>query len=139
MESYDGVRENASLIHAGGACAVIHSDDDIDIQRLNQEAAKTWADGQRLGLDIPKEEAMTWLFLNPARALGIDDEVGSLEPGKRGDVVIWNRDPFSVYAKAEQVFLDGVLMYDRTDPAVSPRTDFEVGQLSHARSGGAGQ
>jgi hypothetical protein len=44
-----------------------------------------------------------------------------------GDVVIWSADPFSVYAKAEKVFIDGALLYDRDDPALQPKSDFMVG------------
>lgn len=128
MEAYDGVRENIPMVHAAGACAIVHSDSDIGIQRLNQEAAKALADGRRAGIDISKAEAWQWLSLNPARSLGIDEETGSLQPGKAGDVVIWSGDPFSVYTRAEQVFIDGALMYDHDDPAFQPVTDFELGQ-----------
>jgi imidazolonepropionase-like amidohydrolase len=61
--------------------------------------------------------------------LGIDSIVGTLEPGKMADVVLWSADPFSVYAKALQVYNDGWLVYDRSDPAHQPRTDFELGQV----------
>ena len=52
----------------------------------------------------------------------------SLEAGKAADVVLWNRDPFSVYAKADKVFIDGALTYDRFDPKYQPKSDFELGQ-----------
>ena len=44
------------------------------------------------------------------------------------DVVIWNREPFSSYALAEQVYIDGVLQFDRAHPAATPRSDFLLGQ-----------
>jgi imidazolonepropionase-like amidohydrolase len=66
---------------------------------------------------------------NPAKALGIDDRTGSLAPGKMADVVLWSADPFSVYAKAEKVFVDGALVYDRFDPARQPESDFLLGSL----------
>ena len=53
---------------------------------------------------------------------------GTLEAGKLGDVVIWNGDPFSVYALAEQVFIDGALIYDRGNPPAKPHSDFLLGQ-----------
>ena len=66
---------------------------------------------------------------NAARALGIDDQVGTLEPGKMADVVLWNRDPFSVYAHADRVYIDGALVYDRAAPAARRRrSDFLLGQ-----------
>ncbi|MBA4228117.1 MAG: amidohydrolase [Hyphomonas sp.] len=128
MEAYDGIRENIPMVHNAGACAIVHSDSDIGIQRLNQEAAKAWSDGKRAGIDIPIEEAWQWLSLNPAKSLGIDARTGSLEPGKMADVVVWSANPFSVYAQAEQVYIDGALMYDRNDPAIQPVMDFELGQ-----------
>ncbi len=65
---------------------------------------------------------------NAARSLGIDGRVGTLEPGKMADVVLWDRDPFSVYAHAERVYVDGALIYDRAAPATTPRSDFLLGQ-----------
>lgn len=128
MEAYDGVRENLPMVHNAGACAIVHSDSDVGIQRLNQEAAKAWSDGKRVGLDISMADAWTWLSANPAKSLGIFDETGSLEVGKAADVVIWSGDPFSVYTKAEQVFIDGAKLYDLNDDALLPVTDFELGQ-----------
>lgn len=128
MESYDAVFENIPMVHAGGACAIVHSDDENGIQRLNQEAAKALADGRRAGIQISDEEAWQWLAINPARALGIDDETGSLVAGKRADVVLWNGDPFSVYTRPQMVWIDGALMYDMNDPRRRPISDFELGQ-----------
>lgn len=127
MEAYDGIRENLPFVHAAGGCAVTHSDDDLGIQRLNQETAKALADGNRAGLDIKPEEAWTWIGINAAKALGLDKEIGSLAPGKRADVVLWNGDPLSVYAKAEKVWIDGALMFDALS-RMRPVSDFELGQ-----------
>lgn len=140
LEAYDGILENAALVHAQpNGCAVIHSDSAIGIQRLNQEAAKAMAAGRRIGVDIGPEDAIRWITANPAKAMGIADKTGALETGKMADVVVWSRNPFSVYAKAEKVYIDGALMYDRSDPARSPRMDFEIGQLGNENTGGAGQ
>ena len=128
MEAYDAVRENIPMVHNAGACAIVHSDSDIGIQRLNQEAAKAWSDGKKVGIDISREEAWKWLSLNPAISLGVDDVTGTLEPGKMADVVIWDGDPFSVYTKAEHVFIDGAHMFDANNPAMQPIVDFELGQ-----------
>ncbi len=127
MESYDGIRENVPFVHAAGACAMIHSDDDMNIQRLNQEVAKTWADGNRAGLNIPKATAWQWLSTNPAKALGILDETGTLEVGKRADIVIWNGDPFSTYSRPDTVMIDGAIAFDRAT-GVKPKSDFRLGQ-----------
>ncbi len=128
MEAYDAVNENAPLVHNAGACAIIHSDDANGIQRLNQEAAKTLADGRRIGINISDEVAWRWLAINPATALGIADETGSLRVGKRADVVLWNGNPFSVYTRPQQVWIDGALLYDMNDPRRRPVSDFELGQ-----------
>ena len=128
MEAYDGIRENIPMVHAAGGCSIVHSDSDIGIQRLNQEAAKALADGRKVGIDISKPEAWTWLSANPAKSLGIFDQTGSLEVGKNADVVIWSGDPYSVYTQAEKVFVDGALMFDRDDETYQPVMDFELGQ-----------
>lgn len=129
IEAYDGIQENIALTdRPEGSCAIVHSDSSQLIQRLNVEAAKAMSRGQRLGMDIPPERAIRWITANPARSLGILDETGTLEPGKMADVVIWNQDPFSVYALADRVYIDGAAVYDRHDPALQPVTDFELGQ-----------
>jgi imidazolonepropionase-like amidohydrolase len=129
MEAYDGIPENIALVDAApGGCAIVHSDSEEGIQRLNQEAAKAIAYGARAGLDIPPERAIRWLTYNPARTIGILDRSGTLEPGKMADVVVWNRNPFSVYARANLVFIDGAVRYDRKDPGVAPESDFLIGQ-----------
>lgn len=140
LEAYDTVTENAALVHAQpGGCAIIHSDSAIGIQRLNQEAAKAMSAARRIGIDIAPEDAIAWITANPAKAMGILDQTGTLEAGKMADVTIWNRNPFSVYAKAEKVFVDGALLFDRSDPERSPRVDFEIGQYGNDVTGGAGQ
>lgn len=125
MEAYDGVQENIALVdHPKGSCAIVHSDSEEGIQRLNQEAAKAMTRGNLVGFDIPPERAIRWITANPAKALGILDQTGTLEPGKMGDVVIWNGTPFSVYALADEVFIDGVVRFDRLKPAGKPWSDF---------------
>ena len=128
MEAYDGIRENIPMVHEAGACAIVHSDSDIGIQRLNQEAAKALSDGRRAGIEISKADAWQWLSANPAKSLGVFEQTGSLEAGKDADIVIWSGDPFSVYSQAEQVFIDGALMYERGNAALTPVMDFELGQ-----------
>ncbi|CAH0352239.1 Adenine deaminase [Sphingobium sp. CECT 9361] len=129
MESYDGIRENIALIQNAGACAIVHSDDENGIQRLNQEAAKAIAAGKRMGINIPEEIAWEWLSYNPAKAMGIADQTGSLKVGKMADVVLWNGNPFSIYTRPERVWIDGALMYDANDPKRRPVSDFELGQI----------
>ena len=140
LEAYDATLPNAALIAAQpGGCAIIHSDSPLGIQRLNQEAAKAMRDGRAIGLDIQPEDAIAWITANPAKAMGILDRTGTLEVGKMADITVWDGDPFSVYTKASKVFIDGALMYDADDPAVSPRSDFELAQRGLPGTGGAGQ
>jgi len=126
-EAYDGIEENAALVHKAGGCVVIHSDDETLTQRLNQEAAAAMAAGRRMGIAIPEADAVKWFTANAAKMLGIADKTGTLEAGKMADVVIWSADPFSVYAITEKVYVDGGLAYDRNDPRYQPKSDFMLG------------
>ncbi len=135
MEAFDGIRENAAILDRAGACTVMHSDSDIGIQRLNQESAKVMGAAARVGIDIPEERAVRWFTINAAKSLGIDDVTGSLEAGKMADVTVWSGNPFSVYTKAERVYIDGALVYDRQNPSINPVTDFTLG--TSALHGGA--
>jgi len=127
MEAMDGIQENAAFVSASGACAVIHSDHAIVGQMLMVEVAKALAAGRRAGLDITTAEALQWVTINPAKALGLDDRIGSLEVGKNADVVLWSGDPFSIYSKADHVFIDGAEVYNR-QLMEGPRSDFMIGQ-----------
>lgn len=130
MEAFDGVQENIALVdRPANSCAVVHSDSPEGIQRLNQEAAKAMAAARRAGMTpITPERAITWVTSNAAKALGIEAQTGSLAPGKMADVVVWNGNPFSSYALADQVFIDGHRHYDRTTPGAKPVSDFRLGQ-----------
>jgi len=127
MEALDGVKGNMALVHQAGGRTVVHSDDPSGIQRLNQEAAKGIAAGAALGITVSEDDAIKWLTLNPAWSLGLDDRIGSIEVGKNADIVLWSGNPFSVYSRAERVWIDGAQMFDRSDPTEAWRTDFELG------------
>jgi imidazolonepropionase-like amidohydrolase len=129
MEAYDGIEENIALVdRAPGGCAIVHSDSAEGIQHLNQEAAKVIASSARVGMVITPEHAIQWITSNPAKAMRIDNQTGTLQTGKMADVVVWNGTPFSTYAKAEQVFVDGKMVYDRNNKALQPKADFMLGQ-----------
>jgi imidazolonepropionase-like amidohydrolase len=127
MEAIDAVKGNMALVNHAGARVIVHSDDPSGSQRLNQEAAKAMAAGAEIGLPITEDEAIKWLTINPAWALDLDDKIGSLVPGKNADVILWSGDPFSVYSRPDKVWIDGALLYDRSDSSEQWRTDFELG------------
>ncbi len=128
MEAYDAIPENAALLQQAGACVIIHSDDENQIQRLNQEASKALADGRAMGIEITDAQAIQWITYNPAKAMGIADQTGSLKPGKMADVVLWNDNPLSVYSRPEKVWIDGAMLFDANDASRRPVSDFELGQ-----------
>ena len=128
-EAYDMTIANIAIVDQardGTGCAIVHSDDESGIQRLNQEAAKALAAGRRAGFEISEGRAMTWITKNPAKSLGILEQTGTLDIGKDADVVIWSGNPFSIYTKAEQVYNDGALAFDKATNFM-PHTDFDLG------------
>lgn len=127
MEMMDGVRANMAIVQAAGGITIMHSDDASGSQRLNQEAAKAMASGRANGINITEEDAIRWMTINPAWALGLEDKIGSLVAGKNADVVLWSGNPFSIYTRAEKVWIDGAMLFDRMDPSQQWRTDFELG------------
>ncbi len=131
-EAYDMVQANIAIVDQarnGTGCAIVHSDDAIGIQHLNQEASKALSAGRRAGYEISEARAMKWITSNPARAAGIYDQTGSLKVGKNADVVVWSKNPFSVYALAEKVLIDGSIAYDR-EKNLLPASDFDIGIMS---------
>ena len=77
-------------------------------------------------MTVSEDQALRWITINPARILGVDGRTGSLEVGKDADLVLWSASPFSVYARTDQVYIDGALLFDRGSPAPF-RSDFEFG------------
>jgi imidazolonepropionase-like amidohydrolase len=128
LEAFDTVRENLALLAESGVRGVLHSDSSLLVQRLNQEAAKSLSSGLRAGVSVDRGTALAWITSNPAWALGIDAQTGSLEPGKMADVVVWSQDPFSVYSLVEQVYVDGLELYDASSGRRA--SDFELGQAA---------
>ncbi|HXT17859.1 MAG TPA: amidohydrolase family protein [Gemmatimonadaceae bacterium] len=135
MEAVDAIRGNLALLQHAGVKTIVHSDDPSGSQRLNQEAAKGMAEGRKLGITISDDEAIKWLTINPAWALDLDRQIGSIETGKNADVVLWSGNPFSVYTRAEKVWIDGAMLFDRLDPQQRWRTDFELGFIPADRGG----
>ena len=132
-EAYDMVPANIAIVdqaRGGKGCAIVHSDDEVGIQHLNQEAAKALSAGLRAGYEISKARAINWITSNPAKAAGILDQTGTIEIGKDADLVIWSKNPFSVYALAEYVFIDGAEAFVRGEKQTQPVTDFDLGIIN---------
>ena len=133
LEAFDGVGANVPMVDAQQACAIVHSDSSRDIQRLNQEAAKAMGSARRMGMEVDEATAIRWITANAAEALGVGDRTGRLAEGYMADVVLWDRNPFSVYARPQKVWIDGALRFDAADPANRWTTDFELEQTPAGR------
>jgi imidazolonepropionase-like amidohydrolase len=127
FEMLDAVPANAAMLDAAGVRVALHSDSPADIQRLNQMAALALAAGRRAGIPVDRDRAIRWITANPAWVLGIEQRHGTLELGKLANVTVWSGDPLSVYTRADRVYIEGRLVYDRSAPALFPPTDFEIG------------
>ena len=108
MEAYDAIPYNAALMHKKGVLVSLNSDSGELMRHLNQEAAKTVRYG-----GLTDDEALALITINPAKQLAIDNRVGSIEPGKDADLVIYDKHPLSNYAKVQKVFIDGQMYFDR--------------------------
>lgn len=106
-EVIDSIPHNGALMHRAGVVVSFNSDDRELARHLNQEAAKAVRYG-----GVPPIEAFKFVTLNPARQLRIDQYVGSLEPGKDADLVVWNAPPLSNFARPEQTWVDGRRLFD---------------------------
>ncbi len=105
-EVIDAIPQNAAILNRMGVTVAINSDDAEMGRRLNQEAAKIVKYGK-----VSEEEAWKMVTLNPAKMLRIDNRTGSIKPGKDADLVLWNNNPLSIYAKPEMTFVDGICYY----------------------------
>ena len=107
FEVYEAIPYNGAIMHDVGLTVAFNSDNPEMARRLNQEAAKAVKYG-----GVSEEEAWKFVTLNPAKMLHVDDRVGSIKPGKDADLVLWNDNPLSIYAKPLQTYVDGIKYYD---------------------------
>jgi imidazolonepropionase-like amidohydrolase len=122
MEALDAIPYNAAIMHKKGVVVSLNSDDaggsDIG-RRLNLEAAKIIRYG-----GLTEDEALAMVTINPARQLGVEQYVGSIEPGKHADLVFWEKHPLSIQTKVEKVYIDGQVYFDRDqDIAERPKKE----------------
>jgi cytosine/adenosine deaminase-related metal-dependent hydrolase len=111
-EVQDATGYNAAIMQRVGVNTIINSDDAEMARRLNQEAGKIVKYG-----GVSEDEAFKMVTLNPAKALHIDNKVGSIKVGKDADVVLWTDNPLSIYAKSLYTIVDGTVFFDRTKDA----------------------
>lgn len=108
FEVNDAIPYNGPIMTKAGVLVAYNSDDAEMSRRLNQEAAKAVKYG-----NLSEEEAWKYVTLNPAKLLKIDDKVGSIKVGKHADLVLWDKNPLSVYANAEKTMIEGVFYYEK--------------------------
>ena len=134
IEAEDAIPGNAALMTHKGVVASVNSDSAEHARRLNTEAAKSVRWG-----DLNDDQALALVTLNPAKQLGIDSRVGSLEVGKDADVVVWSHHPLSTYAIVERTYIDGKVYYDKVqDLARVDQAEKERAALSGRGGGAAG-
>jgi imidazolonepropionase-like amidohydrolase len=136
FEVNDAIPFNGPIMHNKGIVVAYNSDDAEMSRRLNQEAAKAVKYG-----NVSEEDAWKFVTLNPAKLLHIDDKVGSIKVGKDADVVLWNTNPLSIYAKAEKTIIEGVVYFDiqkdeEQRKAIAKERTTLIGQLLEEKNKG---
>jgi len=120
VEAYDAIPYNAALMLRKGVLVSLNSDSAELMRHLNQEAAKAVKYG-----GLSEDEALALITINAAKQLGVDRRVGSIEPGKDADLVIFDKHPLSNYARVLRVMIDGEFYFDR-DRDMSRRAELEA-------------
>ena len=136
MEVVDAIPQNASIMHKMGLNVAINSDDAEMARRLNQEAAKSIKYG------MSEEEALKMVTINPATMLHIQNQTGSIKTGKDADLVLWNNNPLSIYAVAQNTIVDGIMYFDRAHDLqlrkqIQEERNRLIQKLSGEKKGGA--
>jgi len=111
IEAYDAIPHNAALLTEAGASVCIKSDDAELMRHLNLEAAKMVKYG-----GVSESQALAMITINPARELGLDSRLGSIEVGKDADIVLFNGHPFDAFSRCELSLIDGEVFFQRREP-----------------------
>lgn len=107
VEAFDAIPYNAAIMMRKGVLVCLNSDSGEEARHLNLEAAKCMKYG-----GLTEQEALALITLNPARELRIEDRVGTIDPGKDADLVVYNRHPLSIYSVPQKVLIDGEVYFD---------------------------
>ena len=124
FEVNDAIPYNGPIMTKAGVTVAYNSDSAEMSRRLNQEAAKAVKYG-----GLSEEEAWKYVTINPAKLMRIDDKVGSIKVGKHADLVLWDKNPLSVYANVEKTIIDGVTYYDKDDSDYQHKQNHEEKNL----------
>jgi imidazolonepropionase-like amidohydrolase len=108
IEAWDATPYNAAILAAHGVVVSMNSDSDELARRLYWEAAKAVKYG-----GVSEDDALAMITINPARQLGVEARVGSLEKGKDADIAIFSQHPFSPDARVEVTLVEGRIVFDR--------------------------
>ena len=115
IEAYDAIPFNAALLTEAGANVCIKSDDAELMRHLNLEAAKMVKYG-----GVSEAQALAMITINPARELGLEDRLGSIEVGKDADIALFNAHPFDAFSRCELSLIDGEAYFQRHEPGGKP-------------------
>ena len=107
FEVYDAIPYAGALMHERGCVVSFNSDSSDHARRMNLEAAKAVKYGA-----LSESEALKFVTLNPAKQLGIDKHVGSLEVGKDADLAVWSTNPLDYRTVCKQTWIDGHLYHE---------------------------
>ncbi len=107
QEAFDGIPEGPALVSSAGVPVATHSDSSSHVQRFNIEAAKMVRYG------MTEADALESITLDPARLLGVDPWVGTIEVGKQADLALFDKYPLDGTARVVDTWVDGTLVYDR--------------------------
>ena len=121
FEVYDAIPQNPAIMHEQGVVVSVNSDDGEMARRLNQEAAKSVAQG-----GVSEEDALKFCTLNAAKQMGVADVVGSVEAGKEADILVWSGNPLSNFSRVEHTFIEGREMFSRAIDAKLRTRDAEL-------------
>ncbi len=144
IEAYDAVPFNAALLTEAGARVCIKSDSEELVRHLYLEAAKMVKYG-----GVPEAKALEMITLNPAKELGLEHRLGSIEVGKDGDIALFNAHPFDSFARCEMALIDGEVWFQRKEkdnqldtrpgedtlPSASPEAIARVLEVEESPSG----
>lgn len=111
VEAYDAIPYNAALLTQAGVRTVIKSDSEELARHLYLEAAKIVKYG-----DVSEQQALEMITINPARQLGLDKRVGSIEVGKDADIAIFNGHPLDGFSRCELTLVEGEVSFERREP-----------------------